>query len=177
MHSSLSTVVGLAGTFHLGRRMLMPMSMHRHKRLKRSQQLWGCGSEGVTVRTLVEIVNAFDCYACPFFVLIFMCTPVSRLFFFQSVLFFQSAVSNQLKRPKTLSNSLKSVQYLQIPTEPSITRLYPSFSRLCMLFYLFLLVCHFMSDNGSVFLACSIPTTDSSYRNIKVWWQEINIFT
>lgn len=66
MHSSLSTVVGLASTFHLGERMLMPISMHRHKRLERSPQLWGLGSEGVTVRMLVELVNAFDYFACPF---------------------------------------------------------------------------------------------------------------
>lgn len=54
--------------------MLIPISMHRHKRLKRSPQLLGSSSGGVTVRTLLELVNAFDCYACPFFVLTFMRT-------------------------------------------------------------------------------------------------------
>ncbi len=59
----------------------MPISMHRHKRLKRSPQPGGPGSGGVTVRALVELVNAFDYYACPFCI-DFMCTVVSQFFFF-----------------------------------------------------------------------------------------------
>lgn len=39
MHSSLSTVAGLASSFHCCANALMPISMHRHSRLKRSPRL------------------------------------------------------------------------------------------------------------------------------------------
>lgn len=84
VHSSLGTVVGLASSFHWGGRMLLPISMHRHKRLKRSPQLRGSNSGGVTVRTLLKLVNAFDCYACPF---LYCLSCVLLIFFNQHLLF------------------------------------------------------------------------------------------
>ena len=82
----------------------MPISMHRHKRLKRSPQLRGSGSEGVTVRTPVELVNAFDYYACPFCIdfhvySIFTVVFLWKLFFSQLVCFFLISRPRDEKTP------------------------------------------------------------------------------